>query len=241
MVSHIIRKKSSGDVIKLGRRRFRELFVVGEKRIFQRMDHIIDLGIESKEIVKRMLNADNISTIAQLNEEVITLEKKSDEIAFALSGEITSGAISSNVLDNLLECVDMSDNILDNFHYISREIKRTGRLRIDAKELGNLLAFQSQLNDLLDLAEEAMKALKTLLSAKDLGSMQSVRLEIESIEERGDNVKDSSFDKLYFMAPSMHYLQFIHISELVHKLDDILDSCEDISDLLLAVATSISK
>ena len=188
-----------------------------------------------------MLNADNLATISQLNEDVITLEKRSDDVAYRTSKDITNGAISSNILDNLLASVDMADNVVDNFHYISREIKRTGRLRFDAKELGNLLAFQSQLNELLDLSGEAMNALRSLLSSKDLDQMQSIRMEIESIEERGDNVKDSSFDKLYFMAPSMHYLQFIHISELVHKLDDILDSCEDISDLVLAVATSISK
>ena len=104
-----------------------------------------------------------------------------------------------------------------------------------------MLAFQSQLNEPLDLSEDAMKALKRLLSTSSIEDMQSIRLEIEAIEEKGDNVKDACFDKLYFMAPEMHYLQFMHITELVHKLDDILDSCEDISDMILAVSTSISK
>lgn len=225
----------------MNRRRFRGLFIVGEKKIFQDIAEIVQLGLESKKIVKEMLNAESIATIGRLNEEVISLEKESDRTAFRISGGITNGAISSNILDNLLECVDMADNILDNFHYISREIKRTGRLRIDSKELGNLLAFQAQLNELLDLSEEAMNALRRLLSTNTLDDMQSIRLEIEGIEEKGDNVKDASFDKLYFMAPNMHYLQFTHITELVHKLDDILDSCEDIADLILAIATSISK
>ncbi len=225
----------------LNRKRLRGIFIIGEKKIFQGIAEIIQLGLDSKQIVKKMLNADSVAMVGELSESVISLEKESDRIAFSISGEITNGAISSNILDTLLECVDMADNIMDNFHYISREIKRTGRLRFEAKELGNLLAFQSQLNELLDLSEEAMKALKRLLATTSLDDMQSIRMEIEGIEERGDNVKDSSFDKLYFMAPEMHYLQFTHITELVHKMDDILDSCEDISDLILAVATSISK
>lgn len=228
-------------VVQLARRRFGGLFVIGEKKVFQSMAGIIQLGLDARHIVKEMLNAESMASINQLNEQVIAIEKESDITAFRISGEITNGAISSNVLDNLLECVDMADNILDNFHYISREIKRTGKLRIDAKELGNLLAFQSQLNDLLDLSESAMNALVNLLYSKDLDEMRTIRMEIEGIEEKGDNIKDASFDKLYFMAPTMHYLQFTHITELVHKLDDILDACEDIADTVLAVAISVSK
>lgn len=228
-------------VILLKGRRFRGLFVIGEKKVFDQIGSIVELGQEARNIVKEMLNAENLASVSQLNEDVITIEKRADDVAFKTSKDITNGAISSNILDNLLAAVDMADNVVDNFHYISREIKRTGRLRFDAKDLGNLLAFQSQLNELLDLSGEAMNSLRKLLSSKELDQMQSIRMEIEGIEERGDNVKDSAFDKLYFMAPTMHYLQFIHISELLHKMDDILDSCEDISDLVLAVATSISK
>ena len=225
----------------MNRKRFSGMFIIGEKRIFQGLAEIIQLGLDAKKIIKEMLNAETVSSVGKLNATVIALEKESDKVAFRMSGEITNGAISSNILDTLLECVDMADNILDSFHYMGREIKRTGNLRFEAKELGNLLAFQSQLNELLDLSEDAMKALKRLLSTSSLEDMQSIRVEIEAIEEKGDNVKDASFDKLYFMAPEMHYLQFMHITELVHKLDDILDSCEDISDLILAVSNSISK
>lgn len=225
----------------MNRKGFRGIFIIGERKIFDGLARIIQIGLDSKQTVKEMLNAESLASIGELNERVITLEKESDRVALSLSAEVTTGAISSNVLDNLLKCVEMADNIVDNFHFISREIKRTGKLRIDAKELGNLLAFQSQLNELLDLSDDAMVALKRLLSTKNLDDMQSIRLEIEGVEEKGDNIKDASFDRLYFMAPNMHYLQFMHITELVHKLDDILDSCEDIADLVLAIATSISK
>ena len=225
----------------MNRKGFRGIFIIGERKIFDGLAGIIQIGLESKVTVKEMLNAGSLASISELNERVISLEKESDRVALSLSAEVTNGAISSNVLDNLLKCVEMADNIIDNFHFISREIKRTGRLRIDAKEPDNIIAFQPQLNELLDLAEDAMNALRRLLSTKNIDDMQSIRLEIESVEEKGDNIKDASFDRLYFMAPNMHYLQFMHITELVHKLDDILDSCEDIADLILAIATSISK
>ena len=68
-----------------------------------------------------------------------------------------------------------------------------------------------------------------------------MRKEIETLEEQGDDIKDEGFDQLYCEAPSIHYLQFYHYTEMLHKFDDILDSCEDLSDLIVSIITSIVK
>ena len=68
-----------------------------------------------------------------------------------------------------------------------------------------------------------------------------MRKEIESIEEQGDDIKDQGFDRLYSITPKLHYLEFHHYQELLHKCDDILDSCEDFSDLIVSVVTAILK
>jgi uncharacterized protein Yka (UPF0111/DUF47 family) len=49
------------------------------------------------------------------------------------------------------------------------------------------------------------------------------------------------FDKLYTKASRLHFLQFYHYSELLHKSDDVLDGCEDLSDLIVSIVTSILK
>jgi len=67
------------------------------------------------------------------------------------------------------------------------------------------------------------------------------RKEIEALEEQGDDIKDAGLDKLYSMASGMHFLQFYHYSEMLHKSDDILDTCEDFSDVIVSIVTSILK
>ena len=68
-----------------------------------------------------------------------------------------------------------------------------------------------------------------------------LRKEIETLEEQGDDVKDMGFDRLYRITPTLQYLQFSHYSELLHKCDDVLDTCEDFSDLIVSIVTSITK
>ena len=65
--------------------------------------------------------------------------------------------------------------------------------------------------------------------------------EIESIEEEGDDIKDSAFDKLYHFAPELQFLQFFHYSEMLHKCDDLLDNSEDLADIIVSIITSILK
>ena len=56
------------------------------------------------------------------------LEKKSDEIAFKISEDITSGAISPNIIDSLLKSVQVADDIVDLYYYLSRELERMAKV-----------------------------------------------------------------------------------------------------------------
>ncbi len=79
------------------------------------------------------------------------------------------------------------------------------------------------------------------MKSSNIQEILELRKEIEELEEEGDEIKDAGFDNLYGLAPKLHYLQFYHYSELLHKCDDLLDSCEDFSDLLVSAVTSILK
>ena len=167
------------------------------------------------------------------------MEKKSDEIAFKISEDITSGAISPNIIDNLLNCVQTADDIIDTYYYISRELNRMARAySVGFQEHAD---WDSVYENMLALAEKSLLSLKQALSSSDISEILRIRKEVEDIEEHGDDIKDQGFDRLYSIAPKLHFLEFYHFQELLHKCDDILDSCEDFSDLIVSVVTSILK
>ena len=109
-------------------KRLRNILVVGEKNVFGELAQIVAIAIEANTLVISMFKMDyeekELSESLQL---VQALEKKSDDIAFKTSEDITSGAISPNIIDNLLATVQKADDIVDLYYYIGRELNRMSK------------------------------------------------------------------------------------------------------------------
>lgn len=217
------------------------ILVVGEKNIFDRLAQVIDIAIETNTLALSMLKIGYKSNqLSDVLHTVQLLEKKSDEIAFKISEDITGGAISPNVIDSLLECVHVADNIVDTYYYIGRELDRMARAYSSGFDM-HVVDWDSVYENMLSLAQISLSKVKQALTSSDASEIFTLRKEIESTEEKGDDVKDLGFDRLYSITPRLHYLEFYHYQELLHKCDDVLDSCEDLSDLIVSVITSILK
>jgi len=217
------------------------ILVVGEKNIFIELTQIIAIASEANTLVYGMFDVDvKEKQVTEAMNAMQTLEKKSDVIAFKISEDITSGAISPNIIDDLLKSVQVADDIVDLYYYISRELDRMAKVYSAGFEMKRP-GWDSVYVNLLALAEKSLSKLKQALSSSNVAEILGLREEIEALEEHGDELKDDGFDRLYNMTPNLHYLQFFHYSELLHKCDDVLDSCEDLSDLIVSVVTSILK
>jgi hypothetical protein len=220
----------------------RSIFVVGEKNIFRELVQIIAIAEEASAVLSETINKDqNEATLDKGMQAIRLLEKNSDDIAFKVSEDITAGAVSPNIVDNLLESAHIADDIVDIYYYQSRELLRMYKAKSPYSEALEEKEWFSLFKDMLELADKALSKVKQILSISDLTEILELRKEVEAVEEQGDDIKDKGLDWLYRQAPDMHYLQFYHYSELLHKFDDILDSCEDLSDLLVSIITSILK
>lgn len=218
------------------------ILVIGEKNIFKELSEIVAISLETNAIVKEMLKVNyNKQTLSKDMDSVRELEKKSDRVAFRLGEEVTGGAISPNIIDNLLECIHIADNIIDTYYYISRDLNRMAETQSIDFKAHQEIAWESIYESLFSLAKASLQKLNEMLSISDEAEMARLRKKIEELEEQGDEVKDQGFDKLYRMAPKLPYLQFYHYSEVLHKSDDVLDTCEDISQLIVSIVTSILK
>ncbi len=222
-------------------KRFKGILVVGEKTIFNQLAQIVAIASEANTLETSMFKMDiNEKQLTDSMHAMRQLEKKSDEIAFKTSEDITSGAISPNIIDNLLKCVQTADDIVDTYYYISRELARMTKA-YPAGLQEHHTDWDSVYENMLALAEKSLSKLWQALTTANASEILELRKEIGAIEELGDDVKDQGFDRLYSIAANMHFIEFYHYQELLHKCDDILDSCQDLSDLIVSVVTSILK
>jgi uncharacterized protein len=222
--------------------KMKNILVIGERSIFKELSQIISIALKANSTVKDMFKENYQEEILSKEmEDVRELEKKSDKVAFKVGEDITSGAISPNIIDNLIECSHTADDIVDLYYYISRELNRMSKTHSIDFKAHQEASWTSVYESLLNLAETSLQKLGKMLATSNESEISKLRREIEELEEQGDEIKDQGFDKLYSLAPKISYLQFYHYSEILHKCDDILDSCEDTSQLIMSIVTSILK
>lgn len=210
--------------------------VAGEKGVFERLKALADKAREETPLAIKLFQERLADT--SVVDGMRALEKESDELTFKLSEDIMNGAINPAVLRDLLHVTDLMDTVFDDYYFIAREVNRTVTSGIELPMLDKMTdTFVAQVN----LADKQLETLGMLLEANGMDDVRSRRNEIEKLEENGDELKDSGFDAMYENHQLFDYFSFQHYTEVLRKLDDIQDGVEDISDLILAIANTISR
>ena len=144
------------------------ILVVGEKNIFIELTQIIAIASEANTLVSSMFNVDfKEKEVTEAMHAMQLLEKKSDDIAFKISEDITSGAISPNIIDDLLKSVQVADDIVDLYYYLSRELDRMSKVYSAGFEMKHE-GWDSVYVNILALAETSLLKLKQVLSSSNV-------------------------------------------------------------------------
>ncbi|MCL4337170.1 MAG: DUF47 family protein [Candidatus Thermoplasmatota archaeon] len=220
----------------------KKIMVVGEKSVLQQLTKYVDMATVSASYLKEMFSLEDEKK-AGINEKIKQIEKDADELSMSMRQQITGGAISSNLMDDLITLVETCDDLLDKCYFISREVKRIheNSHKFDDQSRKVMRKGYDICSRMADYTIDALKDVKIVLDSRDSKTMIDARVRIEVIEEKVDDLKDNLIDELYNEADTLPYIIFIHLTELVHKMDDLLDDCEDISDLVHTIDVSITR
>jgi len=217
------------------------ILVVGEKNIFSELNQIVCIALEANTLLTKMFKmAYSDSQLTEALHSVQALQKRAADAAFKCSEDITGGAVSPNVIDSLLRCVQLAADIVHTNLHISRELARMAKAYAAGLEMHHA-DWDSVFGNMLALAEESLLKLKQTLSSSDVSEILRLAKEVQALEEQGDDIKDQGFDRLYEIAPQLNYLEFYHYQRLLHNCEDILNACGDLSALIVSVVTSILK
>ncbi|MCL4383626.1 MAG: DUF47 family protein [Candidatus Marsarchaeota archaeon] len=197
-----------------------------EKTIVEKFIEIVEIGIKTNEKIPRLFDS-NASI-----DEIRKLERQSDRKAFEIYNIIISGAIAPNLIDILLEFVNIEDNIIDTLYNLAREILRYKVKNIEIQKYIKDSVLQGTV-----LIGKTLLLLHEMEKLDDLYAIKKIRAKIQKNEQLGDKLKDSIFDFAY--EQKVDFKTFYHLLEIGHKLDDVLDSCEDSSDAFMTFMSSL--
>lgn len=220
----------------------KKLMVVGERNVLNKLVRYADLGTDATLSLKEMFIG-NKSRFDEINEKIMMIEKEGDDFNLELKRDITSGAISSNLMDNLTMLVETCDDILDKSYYLSREIKRMGQDYLFATDEALQAARYSYkiFANMLEKNIVALATVKKMFETDDYSIIKKSREEIEVLEEEVDELKDDLIDNIYKNSNKLPYIVFYHLTGVAHKIDDLLDDCEDIAELVQTIYLSVTK
>jgi len=224
------------------RKKFFNFINPTEKVIFKRINEYSNYIITSTNDLMKMLDCSNLE-ISQYKETIRKNEMDGDHLTFELKNEITNGAITPNLMDSFNLLIDKCDDILDRLYYMSREILRYQDFLLtsgqDVKE--KTCQYYSKLRNMLNYNLDAQKSIMEMLEQNTIEKMVSLWSRVSRLEEEVDDLKDELLDSLYKEANKLHYLTFLHLAEITHKIDDLLDTSQDIADILINVAITVTS
>ncbi|MCL4328223.1 MAG: DUF47 family protein [Candidatus Thermoplasmatota archaeon] len=220
----------------------KKLLVIGEKHLLQELTAYVDLALKSNAMLKDSLEAGG-DKIKSGYEAIKQYEKEADGLTMRYRHEISNGAISSTMLGSFSDLVEKCDSILDDSYFIIRELKRmllaSASLSVNEKPI--MTESYRNFVKMLDHENTALTYVNTMLTASSIETMREELRKIEDLEEKVDDLKDSVIDSLYAKSSTLSYVSFSHLLDMAHKIDDLLDHCEDIADLILTITTAVTK
>lgn len=166
------------------------------------------------------------------HQKIKEYEELGDTYVLSLLENITSGSISPNLLDDFIKYIDKEDDILDFISNLVQEFLMYKPPEIEAQQL-----ILKSLSEFTKLNDEAIDLLKKMQSTDNRKDLKELHTEIKKVERKGDEIKDKMLKLSYDLTLS--YKTFYHIIQLARYADDILDSFEDASDLLITIIFSL--
>ena len=223
-------------------RRVRNFFQPGEKEAFDRIGELARLGEEAIDLLIKILSGtrNGLAEVVTYTDRISALEKEGDRITQSLEEELGKGSISASLANDFGRLVDTVDSILDRAHSLSRQLKRvTKRPLREAKEFD--ASFRKEQVRLVEIGRSQLQILRNLLNIAGSNRTKAMDMtrEIEKLEEQGDDVKDAMLDEIYGSWEKLDYASFHNYIQTTIEADDILDLCEDASDLVIAVMKAL--
>ena len=214
----------------------------GEKMILSKSLEIASLASISVRTAVKMIEEEakrDLENLERELNEIISMEKKGDEITLGIVSDITRGEIAAGLREGLLEFTQKLDDILDMSHVMAREIMRVSRF----SPLRKSSEVVQILSDIAEVGKDVISAvdkLTELIKGASEGELRpELAVEIERIEEKVDDKKEYVLDKIYSVGRYLHCLEVLHLVDLIRLLDDATDYCEDASQVLVNIIRSL--
>jgi len=175
----------------------------------------------------------DINSLNRIYLEIDSLESEVDKSRRKLANELCSGSMFAYMREDFLDLIEKIDSIAD-------AAKDAAKTIVDSLPSENAVRTIFTTEEMESYIMLCLKTVKTLgealhsLAEKGRESIPII-MRVEEFEEEADNVKASLIRKLFQEADKLKVLEVIQIKDFINIADNICDSAEDASDIMLQI------
>lgn len=207
--------------------------------LFELLAQHIELGTRASEKVIAELTIEGEKHLIEgLAAEVDALEKHGDELVAEMVRVLSQSSLPLTMYGDMHKLIDIVDDILDELYFIAQEVNRGRRANLDSNAV--VVEIYRDLASMMSVAKLAIERLRELLQAAvdDVDKAKVLSREIDRLEDRVDELRNSVIDKIYSLREKLDPLALYHLIELTKAIDRVVDSCKDSSHLAISIITT---
>ncbi|HOB19685.1 MAG TPA: DUF47 family protein [Candidatus Atribacteria bacterium] len=170
----------------------------------------------------------NYADVANKANEVHNIEHEGDKLLHNLVKELNRAFITPIDREDILDIGGAIDTITDTIEDVANCFDMFSIQRVEPAALD----FSDLVKQTCDTLAKAVGEFELFRSSKKLSELV---IEVNHLEEKGDRLYRSTVKALY-SDRQMSMLEIIKWKEIYDNMEKILDTCEDVADLLESTA-----
>ncbi|ADQ04821.1 Putative phosphate transport regulator [Caldicellulosiruptor owensensis OL] len=198
-----------------------------ENQFFVLLEDAVENAYQSAVMLNQLLN--NLSNMQELISKLEKAENKGDDITHQVIELLNKTFITPLDREDLFAIIKEIDNIVDSLETVAHrfEIYNVNTVRPEAKILSEMI---------INCTKELKGVVENLKDLKNTRLVKEKIIEVNRIEDEGDIVYRNAIKKL-FAENKDKPIEVIIWKEIFGFLEDTLDACEDVANVIEGVVT----
>jgi len=179
-----------------------------------------------------MVHASSFEDLQAYYDKINKTETEADEMHEKLAETIASGSFFSYIRDDFLDLLEKMDFIAD----YSKDVAKMFNEYNVSRDALNFLFKETLFNDFVNAILDTVDSFGTVLTMLKKSPPRELLLKIKDVEakeEKADFVKDKTLIDLHNKGKHLDVLDIITLREAINLMDNIADSAEDSSDIII--------
>jgi uncharacterized protein len=203
-----------------------KIFLPKDRVFFQLFENVVGVLVKMGEKLKEVVNEPDFDERAKLIKEVEDMEHINDDYTHQIFTELGKNFITPFDREDIHYLATALDDIAD---YIQATAKKINFYKINPNDTGIL-----KMSEIIAQGCVAVsRAVTELRNMKNMRQITDALVQINSIENQGDDIFDMSIEKLF--AEEDDAKQVIKMREIYQVMEIVTDKCEDAANVIESI------